>query len=233
VKLSDFIWLADREHNLDLHLVPMVDDTAQLCAEIRGLFVQTMINYGYTGYDFEIDSAFHRNSVYFAITRPELGIMMTGRITRPTSQGLPFEIGLRADGSSYHRTKPESVLDVNTYTYLPGQYQMAMPLLCAGFCRYLKLADAQRSFCLYDLDNRKIERAYHQIGFVPSQEFPNPIYFPTFERLIGNSRVPVYWRIMEWAPESLEEHATRSDSLVVADLHPLVQLPYLASRSPR
>ncbi len=63
-----------------------------------------MINYGYTGYDFEIDSAFHRNSVYFAITRPKLGIVMTEPDHRPTSQGLPFEIGLRADGSSYRRT---------------------------------------------------------------------------------------------------------------------------------
>ncbi len=37
MKVSDFIWLADREQKLDLHLVPMVEATAGLCAEIREL----------------------------------------------------------------------------------------------------------------------------------------------------------------------------------------------------
>lgn len=228
MQLSDFVWLADREQKLELHLVPMVDETAQLCADIRGLFVQTMINYGYTGYDYGIDSPFHHNSVYFAITQPEQGIVMTGRITHPTAQGLPFEMGLRPDGTSYRRTTAERVLDVNTYTYLPGHYQMAMPLLCGGFCRYLQLAGAHRSFCLYDLANQKIERAYHQIGFVPSHEFPEPIYFPTFERLVDTSRVPVYWKIMEWPPESVAHHAGRAEGWVVADVHPLVHLPQLS-----
>ncbi len=42
------------------------------------------------------------------------------------------------------------------------------------------------------LDNQKSNETYHAIGFVPSQNFLEPIYFPTFERLVDDSRIPVY-----------------------------------------
>jgi hypothetical protein len=229
MKLSDFSWLEDRAAGLTLYLVPYSQETEQLCAQIRHVFVRSMVNFGYAGYDYNFDAQFHRRSVYLATWHPKAGIVMTSRICPCMDGRASFELGLRADGTRYTRKSGEFVLDLTTYTFVRGYYEMAWQLQCAGLCRYITRLGAPRSFCLYDIENRRTERAYFEFGFTWCEEFPEAICFPSFQRTEVGKRRPVWWRIMEWLPEKIEEHTRRSASQVVADLHPLVRDKELAA----
>jgi hypothetical protein len=59
-------------------------------------------------------------------------------------------MGLREDGGSYSLGDDEPVVDINTYTYVRGYYEQAMPLLVAGFGYCSKSFNARRAYCLYE-----------------------------------------------------------------------------------
>jgi hypothetical protein len=99
------------------------------------------------------------------------------------------------------------VVDINTYTYVRGYYEHAMPLLAAGLGHYSEACGARRAYCLYDVANEKIRRAYFSIGFVLSNRFPEPIHFPTFCRQVNGRLEPVRWRVMEWDYRTIKRYA--------------------------
>lgn len=116
-------------------------------------------------------------------------------------------LGVREYGGSYSLAEDEALVDINTYTYVRGYYERAMPLLAAGLGYYSKLCNAERVYCLYDVTNEKIKQAYISVGFVPSGRFPELIYFPTFCRQMEGRLEPVRWQIMEWDNETINRHA--------------------------
>lgn len=203
----DLALLYDRRNGLTCHQAPVNNTTNDLVESIRDIFIASMNNFGYVGFSREIDNMFHGRSKYIYIT--ELAkVVMTCRVTaRPPGEIIPFEMGLRENGGSYHLTDEERVADINTYTYVRGYYEHAMPLLAAGLGHYLKAIHAQRAYCLYDVANEKVKRAYGSIGFALSNRFPEPIYFPTFCRQVNNHLEPVRWRVMEWDYETIKRHA--------------------------
>ncbi|MDQ3797979.1 MAG: hypothetical protein M3384_00875, partial [Acidobacteriota bacterium] len=157
-----------------------------------------MNNFGYVGFSREIDNVFQARSTYLYITEAE-NVIMTCRVTpRPPGTIVPFEMGIRESGSFYRLADDEPVADINTYTYARGYYERAMPLLAAGLGYYLKIWNIETAYCLYDVANEKIKRAYMSIGFMLSDRFPEPIHFPTFYRQIGERLEPVRWQIMQW-----------------------------------
>lgn len=171
------------------------------------MFITSMANFGYVGFSREIDDVFHRRSTYVYITEAAK-VVMTCRVTpRPAGGIVPFEMGLREDGGSYRLSDEERVVDINTYTYVRGYYESAMPLLAAGLGYFSKACGARRAYCLYDVANEKIKRAYFSIGFVLSRRFPEPVHFPTFCRLVNGRLEPVRWRVMEWGYKTIEGHA--------------------------
>ena len=171
------------------------------------MFIASMNNFGYVGFSHEIDNVFHKRSTYLYVTESNK-VVMTGRVTvRPLGTIVPFEMGVREDGGSYRLDGKEPVVNINTYTYIRGYYEKAMPLLTAGFGHYSKSCNARRAYCLYDVTNEKIKRAYLSIGFVLSNRFPEPIHFPSFCRQIEGHLEPVRWRIMEWDYKTIESYA--------------------------
>lgn len=204
---SDFAKLYDHANGLTCHFVPVDDTTRDLAESVRDMFIASMNDYGYEGYDCEIDSMFHLRSTYVYVTEAAK-IVMTGRVTpRPPGTIVPFEMGLREDGGSYSLGDEEPVVDINTYTYVRGYYERAMPLLVAGFGYCSKGYNARRAYCLYDVENERIERAYLSIGFVFSKRFPELIHFPTFYKRKGDRLEPARWQIMEWDNETIEDQA--------------------------
>jgi hypothetical protein len=204
---SDRIILLDRESRLTCHFIP-VDGTANnLVESVRDLFIASMNNFGYVGFSREIDNIFHVRSMYVYITEAT-NIVMTGRVTpRPLGTILPFEMGTKDDGGFYRLNEDESVVDINTYTYVRGYYKRAMPLLTAGLGYCSKLFGARRAYCLYDVSNEKIKRAYMSVGFVLSNRFHEPIHYPSFCRQIQRRLEPVRWRVMEWDNENIVRQA--------------------------
>jgi hypothetical protein len=203
----DFAVLYDRINGLTYHQVPVNDTTKDLVESNREMFITSMNNFGYVGFSHEIDNIFHQRSTYAYIAE-SAKVVMTCRVTsRPPGEIIPLEMGLRENGGSYHLTDEERVVDINTYTYVRGHYELAMPLLAAGLGHYSKAKGAQRAYCLYDVANEKIKRAYFSIGFVLSNRFPEPIHFPTFCRQVNNHLEPVRWRVMEWDYKTIQEHA--------------------------
>lgn len=204
---SDFAKLYDPANGLTCHFVRVDDTSLDVVESVRDMFVASMNDYGYEGFSREIDNMFHLRSTYVYITEAAK-IVMTGRVTpRPTGTIVPFEMGLREDGGSYSLGDDEPVVDINTYTYIRGYYERAMPLLVAGFGYCSKSFNARRAYCLYDVENERIERAYLSIGFVFSKRFPEPIYFPTFYKRKGDRLEPARWQVMEWDNETIEYQA--------------------------
>ena len=207
---SDFAVLYDRAHRLTCHQMAVNETTDELADRIRDMFIASMSNFGYVGFSRTIDHMFQTRSTYIYITESEK-LIMTCRVTpRLLGTILPFEMGKREDGTSYHLDEAEPVVDLNTYTYVPGYYDKAMPLLAAGMGHYLKASNAKRGYCLHDVNNEKIKRAYLSVGFVLSRKCPEPIHFPTFCRQIDGKMEPVRWRLMEWPYETIEAHANRA-----------------------
>ena len=152
-----------------------------------------------------IDDIFHRRSVYFVITNGSGKLVMMGRGThRKPGAGLPFEMALRENGSSYALNTEQQVMDFNTYTYEPGCYETAMPLEIAGWSCYAKLQRARKAYGLYDVKNIRILRAYTEFYWELSSEFPDPIHFPTYGRMENGRFTPTRWRVLEWTAETIE-----------------------------
>jgi hypothetical protein len=203
----DFAKLYDPANGLTCHFVPVNDTTNDLVEPVRDMFVASMKNFGYVGFSHKIDNMFHNRSTYVYITEATK-MIMTCRVTpRPVGTIVPFEMGVREDGGSYQLNEEEPIVDINTYTYIRGYYEKAMPLLASGLGYYVKTCNARRAYCLYDVRNEKIKRAYLSIGFVISNRFPELIHFPTFCRQTGDHLEPVRWRVMEWDDETIENHA--------------------------
>lgn len=204
---SDFAVMYDRKNGLTCCHVPVNSNTEDLVESVREMFIASMNIFGYVGFSREIDDVFHRRSTYVYVTESEK-IVMTCRVTaRPPGEIVPLEMGVREDGGSYQLTGDEQVVDINTYTYVRGYYENAMPLLAAGLGYYSKARGARRAYCLYDVANAKIRRAYFSIGFVLSKRFPEPIHFPTFCRQLDGRLEPVRWRVMEWDYKTIDRHA--------------------------
>lgn len=207
---SDFAVFYDQAHRLTCHQMAVNETTGELAESIRDMFIASMSNFGYVGFSRTIDDLFQMRSTYIYITESER-VVMTCRVTpRPLGTILPFEMGKREDGASYHLDEDESVVDLNTYTYVRGYYDEAMPLLAAGMGHYVKVSNAKRGYCLYDVNNERIKRAYLSVGFNLSSKYPEPIHFPSFCRQIDGQLEPVRWRIMEWTYETVEAHASRA-----------------------
>lgn len=199
--------LYDPANRLTCHLVQVDGTTDALVESVRDMFIASMSNFGYVGFSREIDNMFHMRSTYVCITE-SADIIMTGRVTpRPLGTIVPFEMGVREDGGFYSLNEEEPVVDINTYTYVRNYYERAMPLLTAGFGYCSKKLNARSAYCLYDVKNEKIKRAYMSIGFVLANRFPEPIHFPGFCSRIKGRLEPVRWRVMEWDSETIELHA--------------------------
>jgi len=97
-------------------------------------------------------------------------------------------------------------MDFNTYTYQPGAYEIAMPLQIVGLGHYAKLQGARRAYCLYDVKNDRIRRAYTAFGWEHAPEFPDPIHFPTYGRTEDGYFEPARWRVFEWTEETIDRH---------------------------
>lgn len=204
---SDFAVLYDPVTELTCHRVPVDGTTRGLVEPVRGLFVACMSNFGYVGFSYEIDDVFHRRSSYIYITDSAGNVIMTCRATRRDSGTVvPFETGLREDGRSYHLSDAPRVVEINTYTYVRGHYDHAMPLLVAGLGQHCKANAAEGAYFLYDVGNDRIRRSYLAVGFTLSERFPEPVHFNSFGRSIGGRLVPTRWRILEWSQETIEGH---------------------------
>ncbi|HEX2643941.1 MAG TPA: hypothetical protein VHU81_13190 [Thermoanaerobaculia bacterium] len=205
---SDFTVLLDPETGYLCHQTPVRAGADELVEPVRQMFVDSMESFGYVGFSHAIDETFHRRSTYNYVTAPDGRVVMTCRIT-PREPGtiVPFEMGLREDGSSYRLDGDSRVVDINTYTYVPGHYEIAMPLLVAGLGQFAKEWGAAEAYCLYDMANDRIKRAYLSVRFVLSSRFPEPVHFPTFGRRVDCHLEPTRWRVMEWSADTIEAHA--------------------------
>lgn len=202
-----FAKLYDHASGLTCHQVPVNATTDALVESVRDIFIASIKEFGYVGYSREIDDVFHKRSAYIYITKSEKVVMTCRVTTRSLGEIMPFEMGLREDGGSYRLAQEEQAVDINTYTYVRGYYEQAMPLLAAGLGYYSKLIGAQSAYCLYDVRNEKIKRAYASIGFVLSSRFPEAIHFPTYCRLMNDRLESVRWSVMEWDFKTIETHA--------------------------
>jgi hypothetical protein len=184
VRFEDFAFLRDSETGLVCCRVPVEPSTEEMTRKIRSYYAERVTQFGYVGFSWEIDDIFHRRSVYVFVVDPAGDLVMTCRGThRRPGEPLPFEMALREDGTSYVLDPGEPVVDFNTYTYRPGSYETAMPLLVAGLGCHARLQGARRAFCLYDVRNDRIRRAYTEFGWEHAPEFPDPIHFPTYGRM--------------------------------------------------
>ena len=168
---SKYACLQDKEHGLTYYEVPVDGSTDALVEEIRNMFIARMKDFGYIGFSHDIDNEFHYRSTYVYVANEIGTIVMTSRITnRPIGKTIPFEMGIMENGNSYSLQSYENVIDINTYVHVKEYYEHSMPLLAAGFGRHLDNLGVEKAFCLYDVKNFIIKKAYISIGFIPSKD---------------------------------------------------------------
>ena len=207
MRFEDFAFIHDPRTGLVCSCVPVNPDTEELTRSVRSFYEERVTQFGYVGFSWEIDDMFHHRSVYLVVSDGSGNLVMTCRGThRLSGEPLPFELALRDDGTSYVLDPERPVMDFNTYTYQPGAYETAMPLQIVGLGHYAKLQQAQRAYCLYDVKNDRIRRAYTAFGWEHADEFPEPIHFPTYGRMEEGRFEPTRWRVFEWTEETIDRH---------------------------
>jgi hypothetical protein len=205
LRFEDFAFIHDPATGLVCCRVPVGSATEDLTRSVRTFYAERVAHFGYTGFSWEIDDVFHQRSVYLVVADESGNLVMTSRGThRLPGEALPFEIALRDGGPSYVLDPGLPVMDFNTYTYRPGTYETAMPLQIAGLGCYARLQGARRAFCLYDVKNDRIRRAYPSFGWEHAPDFPDPIYFPTYGRREEGGFKPAQWRVCHWTEETIE-----------------------------
>ena len=205
MRFEDFPFILDPKNGLVCCCVPVTPETEELTRTLRTHYAERVAQFGYVGFSWKIDDIFHRRSVYFVITNGSGNLVMMGRGThRRPGEGLPFEMAVREDGSSYVLNAEQPVMDFNTYTYQPGTYETAMPLMIASWGCYAKLQKARKAYGLYDVKNIRILRAYTEFSWEPSSEFPDPIHFQTYGRMEDGRFTPTRWCVLEWTEDTIE-----------------------------
>jgi hypothetical protein len=214
-----FFKLCNPQTDLTCNLIAVNRSTEALAEKLRDMFISSMTNYGYVGFSREIDNIFHYHSIYLYITdqRSEDNIIMVGRVTpRLDGKIVPFEMGTLKDKSSYTIKSSEPIVDINTFTYVKGHYERAMPLITAGFGHCASMLNAKKAYCLFDVENDNIRDKYLSIKFTLSEEFPDPVEFESFRKTIGDSSKPVSWRVMEWSDETIKYYADLAKEFYIA-----------------
>ena len=205
MRFEDFPFILDPKNSLVCCCVPVAPETEDLTRTLRTYYAERAAQFGYVGFSWDIDDVFHKRSVYFVITNESGNLVMMGRGThRRPGEGLPFEMGVREDGSSYSLSSEQAVMDFNTYTYAPGAYETAMPLEIASWGCYAKLQKARKAFGLYDVKNSRVLRAYSEFHWKLATEFRDPIHFPTYGGIEDGRFTPTRWGILEWTEETIE-----------------------------
>ena len=207
MRFEDFAFVVDPESGLMCCRVPVGSQTRELTESVRAFYSDRVAQFGYMGFSWEIDDLFHERSVYLSVVDGSGDLVMNCRGTpRRPGEALPFEMALRDGGPSYALDPERPVMDFNTFTYKPGFYEQAMPLQIAGLGRYARLQGARRAYCLYDVKNDRIRRAYTAYGWEHAPEFPDPVHFPTYGRMEDGLFEPARWRILEWTEETIDRH---------------------------
>jgi|GEM_PF-2720042 len=207
MRFEDYAFINDPKNGLVCSCVPVNPDTEELTRSVRSFYEERVTQFGYTGFSWEIDEVFHQRSVYLVVSDGAGNLVMTCRGThRRPGEILPLEMALREDGSSYVLDPDRPVMDFNTFTYQPGAYEIAMPLQIIGLGHYAKLQAARRAYCLYDIKNDRIRRAYTAFGWEHAPEFPDPIHFSTYGRIENGRFEPARWRVFEWTEETIDRH---------------------------
>lgn len=205
MRFEDFAFIHDPKTGLVCCRVPVGPVTEELTRTVRTFYAERVTHFGYTGFSWEIDDLFHQRSVYVVVADGSGNLVMTCRGThRRPGEILPFEMALRDGAPSYTLAPDLPAMDFNTHTCQPGTYETAMPLQIAGLARYARLQGARRAFCLYDLKNDRIRRAYTAFGWEHAPEFPDPIHFPTYGRVEDGEFEPARWRVFQWTEETIE-----------------------------
>lgn len=207
MRFQDFAFITDPQTGLVCCRVPVEPATEEITQGIRSYYADKAAQFGYAGFSWEIDDLFHARSEYLTVVDSAGELVMTCRGTRRSpGEPLPFEMADQEDGKRYVLDPDRMVVDFNTYTYRPGSYEQAMPLQIAGLGRWAWLQGARKAYCLYDVKNDRIRRAYMEFGWELASEFPEPIHFPTYGRFEGGRFEPTRWRVLEWTEETLESH---------------------------
>lgn len=177
-------------------------ETKTWTEEIREIYKTYLTSAGYEGFSNDIDNEYHSVGTYFFVVKDN-AIVLTSRINdRTNSSRFPFEMGQRPNGEHYVFQDKIPAVDISAYTVILRHYRRAMPLLSAVLGKYINDLGAKKAFCLVDCENKVIQRMYHDIGFVYSTTFSEPITFPSF--LNALTRKPVEWKIMEWDEQTIK-----------------------------
>lgn len=196
--------------------LPIDEEHGEKVRLIKDHIVASFSRQGYEGYSLEIDKYYDPFSIYFYVEDTTGGLVATLRITKKTKDNaLPFEAGLKNDGTKYALEEKIKVGDVNSFTF--NSYQ-ALPLLFATASRYAHEDGIRKGFCLLDDSAARIKKIYLSAGFDYSTKYNEKIFFPTFGKTENGVFKPTYWSIMEISHENICGHSKNADKyLRVAD----------------
>jgi len=175
--------------------IKMNQSNIQMIHRIKSFYEQRVLQYGYSGFSYKIDSFFDQSSTFFYVSDHKNNLKSTLRCTlRKQENRLPFEYAIRPGGSHYICKESSQIAELNTFTFTDFN---SVPLLWASLINYVKEQQIKKIFCLVDPENEFTQRFYGEIGFSYSHQYNENVYFPTYGKIEEGSLQPTKWRILE------------------------------------
>jgi hypothetical protein len=200
----------DTENRFICRQIPINEENKEITSRIKSYIKEGFEKAGYEGYSYEFDSYFDPYSNYFYVEDKTGRILATARITDKTKDNLiPFEMGLKDDGTKYKLDEEVHVGDINSFVFSSFR---ALPLLYAVTGKFAHLMGMKKGFCLLDESSVRIKKIYLGAGFKYSEKYKDKIYFPTFGKTEKGIFKPTYWSIMEIDYDTILQHSRSADN---------------------
>lgn len=196
---EDFLYAFDEEKGYackyaELNKNPEIVEDIRKC--VRKIYEMN----GYLGFDDECDRYFDKNGMFLYIEKNDEIVSCLRVVKKGDSNLLPFEMAIISNEPGRRYVANEKVLDLNSFVFSDPK---SIDLLLACTSDWINRNAEDLIFCLYDPNNKSIERFYRKFGFENDINYNSPIFFPGYKKNISGKLIPVEWKILVVKKENL------------------------------
>lgn len=188
----------DKQNNLTCYMING-DNSSEIINKLRSLVKETYQKLGYVGFSDNFDKSFDKNSFYFFVQNENNDIKAIQRlIIKKHNTKLPLEMACINSVSSNHNlhyTINELNVAEITSSIFSSAKAFKLSYICMSFLG--TKMNINKAYALLDVNMLSLRKLYEKIGWVKSQEFYEPIYFPDYGKIVNGKFIPTQWEIME------------------------------------
>jgi len=147
----------------------------------------------YKGFCKKINSFHDKTSTYIYVIDRQNNIESNVRCTVQTdNQKIPIEYALiKSTNESYTINENIKIAELNTFSY---RNYFSISTLYEAIVRHVNEEKIKKLYALVDRRNSVTSSLYSSLGFTPSLQYHQPVFFKTYLR--KDQEIPVLWDIL-------------------------------------